>query len=290
MKQEPLMQQENNSMTSPIKQQSTNESEVIEKIAPIKIEEPAVIKREASAMLKCQVCDKPLKTKKTLYTHIKNIHLSAKVMSSCPICGSNMSKDIILVHMKSIHYGQKQECKVKEMPTLEQYEDMKQSRKERKLTYKQKLSKGEYKRLCPLCEKVFTDVFVLRKHVNAVHLNTKFQCATCGNVMTCIDSLKRHIRITHRDDNTKLYPCNICHHELTEKSKLKRHINTIHLGLKTFKCEICGVSFGHSFNLISHVKMVHEKIKPFECQICSHKFGVKLGLKQHMQTHKVKVH
>ena len=267
-------------MTS-LNKQSTNESEVIEKIAPIKIEEPAEIKREASAMLKCQVCDKPLKSKKSLNVHINNIHLGVKVMYSCPLCHLNMSKDSILGHMESIHAGQKQESKVKKMPTLEQKVYYNQNRKERRQ------SKEENKRLCPLCEKVFTGVFVLRKHVTAVHLNTKFQCAICGKVLKCIDSLKRHTTISHRDDNSKLYPCNICHQELTEKSKLKRHINTIHLGLKTFRCEICGMSFGHSFNLKSHVKIVHEKIKPFECQICSHKFGVKLGLKQHMQRHKV---
>ena len=292
MKQEPLEQQKNNSMISLSKQSTTNESEVIEKIVPIKIEEPVVIKREASAMLKCQVCDKPLKSTKSLYAHIKNTHLSVKVMSTCPLCGLIINKQSISRHMKSIHDGQKQESKEKKMP-LDQKEYRKRRRNERGLTDEQKQKikqrKAGYEQLCTLCGKVLTSVFNLKTHVDTIHLNIKFQCAKCGNVMACIQSLRRHTRISHKDENTKLYPCNICQQECNEKSKLRWHISTIHLGSKTFKCGICGISFGLACNLKSHVKIVHEKIKPFECQICSFKFGVKSSLKQHMQTHKVKV-
>ena len=74
--------------------------------------------------------------------------------------------------------------------------------------------------------------------------------------------------------------------KFANKHKLKKHVGTVHEGIKPFKCSICDVKFANNYNsgmvhikfanqqkLKKHVDTVHEGIKPFECSICVVKFA-----------------
>ena len=45
------------------------------------------------------------------------------------------------------------------------------------------------------------------------------------------------------------------------KSGLKRHISSVHEGLKPFKCNICGIYYAQKINLKTHITQVHDGIK-----------------------------
>ena len=83
--------------------------------------------------------------------------------------------------------------------------------------------------------------------------------------------------------------------KFANQQKLKKHVGTVHEGIKPFKCSICDVEFANNYNpqmqelqiqewylhikfankqnLKKHVGTVHEGIKPFKCSVCDVKFA-----------------
>ena len=85
------------------------------------------------------------------------------------------------------------------------------------------------------------------------------------------------------------------HIKFANKQNLKKHIETVHEGIKPFKCSICDVKFANNYNpqiqesqikfankqnLKKHIETVHEGIKPFKCSICDVEFANKQNLKK----------
>ena len=140
--------------------------------------ESITVARQKVEAVKCLICEKPYKSKKSLYDHNKRIHLGFKKLSlkleekvSCTICGLSLKKGSISNHYKSIHLGQRQK-------------------------------KNVNKHQCFLCGKVYLDTRDLKTHVNVVHLDikNKFYCEVCGNVLSCSSNLKRHWKNTHTNE------------------------------------------------------------------------------------------
>lgn len=87
------------------------------------------------------------------------------------------------------------------------------------------------------CSKCFVDSYVLRRHVEAVHLNIRnYLCEFCVARFKTLSSLKVHI---------------LCYHVKKED-------------VKEFKCKLCGKSFQRKINLNKHEKL-HTNIKNFPC-------------------------
>ena len=63
--------------------------------------------------------------------------------------------------------------------------------------------------------------------------------------------------------------CKICHKSFTRGKSLKRHITSIHEGIKPFKCDTCEVSFGQKSNLDRHIAFAHEGWNVQNCGISS---------------------
>ena len=85
--------------------------------------------------------------------------------------------------------------------------------------------------------------------------------------------------------------CTDCGKSFVKYSKLKLHVNSVHLKLKPYNCNICGESFAQSGNLNKHIQIVHEKKKPYSCPDCPESFSVKLNLIEHVQrVHEKKIH
>ena len=60
----------------------------------------------------------------------------------------------------------------------------------------------------------------------------------------------------------KRYECTICNISLTTNRGLKKHIESVHEGKRTFRCDICDGRFSQNAGLKSHIKSVHESNKP----------------------------
>ena len=78
----------------------------------------------------------------------------------------------------------------------------------------------------------------------------------------------------------------LCVKLFTNSSGLKKHINSVHEGIKNHICKTCGKGFFRLNHLKRHVETVHEGHKDFSCEYC----GKSFSQKGDMQRHKVKVH
>ena len=76
-------------------------------------------------------------------------------------------------------------------------------------------------------------------------------------------SLKRHIKSVH--EGIKPFMCNICGYKSALKSGLKRHITSVHEGKKQFHCTFCNIELSSKHKLKHHNLKFHEGAKPFQC-------------------------
>ena len=62
---------------------------------------------------------------------------------------------------------------------------------------------------------------------------------------------------------------------------LKKHVLTVHKGMKPFQCEFCVKQFTTKLVKNLHVDSVHEQKKPFKCETCDYSSSYKANLKRH---------
>lgn len=95
--------------------------------------------------------------------------------------------------------------------------------------------------------------------------------------------LKRHIEGVHL--KIKDFECEQCDMKFSDNSKLKRHIKMVHLNIKDHICEYdnCDMKFSEKSTLKFHIKQVHLKIKDFECKNCNYSCSSNGHLQRHIQ-------
>ena len=82
----------------------------------------------------------------------------------------------------------------------------------------------------------------------------------------------------------KPHKCSVCSTKFQTSAHLKRHVETVHEGLRPHKCTTCNKGFAELCNLKTHVATVHEGKRPFQCSICGNRFAKKFDLKMHIKT------
>ena len=114
---------------------------------------------------------------------------------------------------------------------------------------------------CFKCKKTFAAVRDLKKHIDIVHFNKaeeyKKECPICH---AKVQQLKTHIRFIHRNEGkSSEYNCVCpqCDKTFSNDYKVKRHIQTVHEGVKNWQCTICPKRFYDKKDLGRHVKGVH---------------------------------
>ena len=107
----------------------------------------------------------------------------------------------------------------------------------------------------------------------------KLKCPICDKKIV---DLKRHVKTIH--EGIKSHRCQICGVKFGQSGHLKVHVKTVHEGIKDYQCQMCDHKFSRSGHLKDHVKVVHEGIKNHQCQICDQKFGRSGSLKIHVKT------
>ena len=79
-----------------------------------------------------------------------------------------------------------------------------------------------------------------------------------------------------------MFECNQCESKFTQKSKLRRHIHSIHEGVK-YACNQCEQQFTLQHNLKTHIQSIHEGIK-YACNQCEFQATLQNHLKIHIQS------
>ena len=118
---------------------------------------------------------------------------------------------------------------------------------------------------CKKCDKSFAASRDLRKHIDIVHLNKaeeyKKECPICH---VRVQQLKTHIRFIHRNEGKTSEFSGVCPHcekTFSNDYKVKRHIETVHEGIKHWQCSVCPKRFYEKKDLSRHIRGVHMKEK-----------------------------
>ncbi|KAA8495918.1 Zinc finger protein [Porphyridium purpureum] len=80
--------------------------------------------------------------------------------------------------------------------------------------------------------------------------------------------------------------CARCQKGFRRRGDLRRHVKTVHEGLKSYECEVnqCGKKFAQIVHLQTHVRVIHEKRRDFACDLCHRTFAVKSNFTKHLRS------
>lgn len=83
--------------------------------------------------------------------------------------------------------------------------------------------------------------------------------------------------------------CTHCNKQFDLEKDLKRHVDTVHLGLRPFQCGQCDETFGLNATLVRHIKLRHAKSESYKCTHCDHISTTPGNLKEHIDAMHLKL-
>ena len=199
----------------------------------------------------CELCNKWMKKKYIKY-HIKTMH-DETMPCQCDSCGKHFKNEILLKNHVRVYHNEdsKEACKICGTIIYKCY--MK--------THVKAVHDKVKDFQCVTCGMAFSLKMTLKKH-NLIHTGVKEQkCPTCGKLFLRRENMLQHIKRAHTHVGIKDQVCTHCGKGF-DKSKLKRHIETVHEGIKRFKCHLCTNAYGQSHELKKHLMSFHKKIVP----------------------------
>ena len=111
---------------------------------------------------------------------------------------------------------------------------------------------GKKETKCEMCDSSYVSKYYLNLHFEKFH--QQVYCSICSKSYSSYDKLRNHISTVHEG---KIH-CPICSKIFSNQCKLGKHISTAHEGKNSFKCEKCGSNFTEKTDLKRHVESVHD--------------------------------
>ena len=109
---------------------------------------------------------------------------------------------------------------------------------------------------CQECDKIFRKEAHLKKHVLKEHTKTRCGQGECDYVSFFQGQLRVHMEKEHGD--VLSFVCYLCKEGFTKMGQLKKHLNSIHGGIK-LSCTRCAAMFLTENSLQSHMVAKHAK-------------------------------
>uniref|UniRef100_A0A3P8PXF1 Zinc finger protein 423 n=1 Tax=Astatotilapia calliptera TaxID=8154 RepID=A0A3P8PXF1_ASTCA len=201
----------------------------------------------------CNQCDLRFASFEGFQAHLKS-HLEMLLRrQSCPQCNKEdfESQEALLQHL-TVHYT----------TTSTQY-------------------------VCESCDKQFSSVDDLQKHLLDMHTFVLYHCTLCQEVFDSKVSIQVHLAVKHSNEK-KLFRCTACAWDFRKETDLQLHVKHNHLGqrsglpggLKPRKCIFCGESFGTEVELQCHITTHSKK---FTCRFCGKAFHAISLLERHLR-------
>ncbi|XP_051513398.1 zinc finger protein 423-like isoform X3 [Myxocyprinus asiaticus] len=201
----------------------------------------------------CNQCDLRFTSFEGFQAHLKS-HLELLLRrQSCPQCNKEDfdSQEALLQHL-TIHYT----------TTSTQY-------------------------VCESCDKQFSSVDDLQKHLLDMHTFVLYHCTLCQEVFDSKVSIQVHLAVKHSNEK-KMYRCTACAWDFRKESDLQSHVKHSHLGHptgpgstgKARKCIFCGETFGTEVELQCHITTHSKK---YNCRLCGKAFHAIVLLEKHLR-------
>ena len=78
------------------------------------------------------------------------------------------------------------------------------------------------------------------------------------------------------------FPCTKCESSFPRPVELRRHFDSVHLGLKPHQCTQCDKAYGLKHHLVNHVSAVHDGIT-VKCDYCEETFAFLSNKNKHIR-------
>lgn len=125
-----------------------------------------------------------------------------------------------------------------------------------------------------------------------LHFFSIFSCTMCGLYFWDINERKKHGLKRHNDYEKRLFLCETCGQEYTNREKYETHRRS-HMpkkpkstNVRTYECYLCKAHFQFKKSAISHM-WKHAPIdrRPHVCTVCGGKFTRLMSLRRHSLIH-----
>lgn len=104
-------------------------------------------------------------------------------------------------------------------------------------------------------------------------------CTICGHCFAQPADLRKHVRTVH--EGLRPFRCETCHKCFGEKGNLRKHMRSVHLNERPFRCSLCDSTFAFKDGLARHIKLVHENVRPYVCSRCGSSYKQVSQLRRH---------
>ncbi|KAJ2954964.1 hypothetical protein O0L34_g3305 [Tuta absoluta] len=209
----------------------------------------------------CHFCGKGYGNKTSLYRHRQIKHMHTERVK-CEYCEKKYIDKTTLWHHLITHHADKVSADVKKV-----------------------------KHSCPECGRNFVSRATLKHHdCKSKPKDNKYYCVECDRSYASKYKLQNHLNRTgiHMSYENMRHECPYCVRRFVNRRDVERHVNGVHLHIKSFKCDTCQKRFADKRRLDFHTRKVHEGYivpKNFCCPICNKLFQEKKSLVAHQRTH-----
>ncbi|XP_055305996.1 zinc finger protein 2-like isoform X2 [Sitodiplosis mosellana] len=221
----------------------------------------------------CKICQNGA----TYSAHGYQLHLK-RHNTQCEVCDRRFnSAQLKRLHMRWYETHPKFMCRICHYKS------------EDKSSYKEHLAlhKGKAKMSCVFCDKTFSSLKMLRRHIQIVHKQVRLEsrsehlCELCGKKYNAKWNLQLHKRFVHFEGGPvkcpkcpKMFKC-----QPYLDIHIKRHMTTG----RSVACSQCDMKFKNKKYLRAHEKRHKEDTKTVKCPLCPAAYEHKFHLKEHIK-------